>query len=156
MYLVCMYEAVSEWVTEIVLHEDKNHSTGLTMSELQIKAPNDRYGHRHELGWRQTTWKFGEIEDNVRKIHLGHLFKSIFRSLVFTSVFLFIQMIIRLYLTHAWLHFVLFSPTGPSGPSWSSSHDVRLCVCVCVCLSVPFPCDFFRVTNSKVFSSYLW
>ena len=27
------YEAVSEWVSERVLHEDKSHSTGLTMSD---------------------------------------------------------------------------------------------------------------------------
>ena len=30
------YEAVSEWVTEKVLREDKNPSTGLTMSDPQI------------------------------------------------------------------------------------------------------------------------
>ena len=34
-----------------------------------------------------------------------------------------------------------FSPTRPSGPSWSSSRHVRL---LFVCLSVPFPCDFFQ------------
>ena len=34
-----LYEAVSERVTEIVLHEDKNHSTGVTMSDPQIMVP---------------------------------------------------------------------------------------------------------------------
>ena len=33
----------------------------------------------------------------------GHFFVSIFRSLVFTSVFLLIKMILLLYFTHAWL-----------------------------------------------------
>ena len=36
-----MYEAVSEWVTEKVLRGDKNHSTGLTMSDPQIMVPNE-------------------------------------------------------------------------------------------------------------------
>ena len=35
-----------------------------------------------------------------------------------------------------------FSPTLPSGPSWSSSQRVCLCVCLSVCLFVPFQCDF--------------
>ena len=34
---------------------------------------------------------------------------------------------------------ISFSPTRPSGPSWSSSPDVR----VFVSLFVPFPCHFF-------------
>ena len=33
-----------------------------------------------------------------------------------------------------------FSPTRPSGPSWSVSRDV----CLYVYVYVPFPCDFFR------------
>ena len=36
-----MYEAVSEWVTERLLHEDKNHSTWLTMSDPKIMVPNE-------------------------------------------------------------------------------------------------------------------
>ena len=35
------YEEVSEWVTERVLREYKNQSTGLTMSEPQIMVPNE-------------------------------------------------------------------------------------------------------------------
>ena len=35
------YEEVSEWVTERVLREDRNQSTGLTMSEPQNMVPND-------------------------------------------------------------------------------------------------------------------
>ena len=34
-----------------------------------------------------------------------------------------------------WYWITTFSPTRPSGPSWSSSRDVRVSVCVCVCLS---------------------
>ena len=34
---------------------------------------------------------------------------------------------------------VIFSPTRPSGPSWSSSQHVRVSVGLCV----PFPCNFF-------------
>ena len=33
-----------------------------------------------------------------------------------------------------------FSPTRPSGPSWSSSRHVRVSVCLCVC---PLPMQFF-------------
>ena len=36
-------EAVSEWVTERVLREDKNLSTWLTMSDPQIMMPNEPY-----------------------------------------------------------------------------------------------------------------
>ena len=36
---------------------------------------------------------------------------------------------------------IMFSPTRPSGPSWSESRHVHVCVCVS---DVPFPCDFFR------------
>ena len=36
-----------------------------------------------------------------------------------------------------------FSPTRPSGPSWSSSQHVRVSVCLSVCVFVPFPCNFF-------------
>ena len=38
------------------------------------------------------------------------------------------------------IFFKKFSPILPSGPSWSSSRDVRLCFCL---YNVPFPCDFF-------------
>ena len=38
-----LYEALSESVTERVLREDKSHSTELTMSDLQIMAPNELY-----------------------------------------------------------------------------------------------------------------
>ena len=34
-------EAVSEWVTERVLREDKSHTAGLTMSDPQIMVPNE-------------------------------------------------------------------------------------------------------------------
>ena len=37
-----------------------------------------------------------------------------------------------------------FSPTPPSGPSWSSSRDVCLFVCLSVCLSV---CLFVSVMS---------
>ena len=37
-----------------------------------------------------------------------------------------------------------FSPTRPSGPSWSSSPDVRVCVCLSVC---PLPMKFFCVVG---------
>ena len=37
-----------------------------------------------------------------------------------------------------------FSPTRPSGPSWSSSHRVCRSVCLFVGLSVPFSCNFFQ------------
>ena len=40
-YMWQEYEAVSEWVTERVLREDKNHSTGLTMSDPPIMVPNE-------------------------------------------------------------------------------------------------------------------
>ena len=33
MVSIDTYEAVSEWVTERVVCEDKSHSTGLTMSD---------------------------------------------------------------------------------------------------------------------------
>ena len=39
------YGAVSEWVTERVLCEDKTHSTELTMSDPHIMLPNKRNGH---------------------------------------------------------------------------------------------------------------
>ena len=35
------YEAVSDRVTERVLREDKSHSIGLTMSDLQNRVPNE-------------------------------------------------------------------------------------------------------------------
>ena len=38
-----VYEAVSEWVTERVLREDKTHSTGLTMSDLDILVPKEQW-----------------------------------------------------------------------------------------------------------------
>ena len=38
--IVSQYEAVSEWVTERVLCEEKNHSTGLPMSDPHIMVPN--------------------------------------------------------------------------------------------------------------------
>ena len=46
-----------------------------------------------------------------------------------------------------WTEFFLsFSPTRPSGPSWSSSRIVCLCVCLCVCLS-PFHAIFFEASH---------
>ena len=39
------YEAVSEWVTERVLREDKSHSTGLTMRDPDILVPYEQDGH---------------------------------------------------------------------------------------------------------------
>ena len=41
MCSICNYETVSERVTERVLREDKNHSTGLKMSDPQIMVPNE-------------------------------------------------------------------------------------------------------------------
>ena len=35
------YEAVPEWVTERVLHEDKTHITGLTKNDPPIMLPNE-------------------------------------------------------------------------------------------------------------------
>ena len=40
---------------------------------------------------------------------------------------------------------VIFSPTWPSGPSWSSSRKVCVSVCVCVCLSRSHAIFFARV-----------
>ena len=37
----CTYEAGSESVTERVLHEDKTHSTGLTISDPNILVSNE-------------------------------------------------------------------------------------------------------------------
>ena len=41
MGLRCIYEVVSELVTERALREDKTHSTGLTMSDPDILVPNE-------------------------------------------------------------------------------------------------------------------
>ena len=39
--MVIGYGAISEWVTERVLREDKIHSTGLTISDFDMLVPND-------------------------------------------------------------------------------------------------------------------
>ena len=51
-----------------------------------------------------------------------------------------------------------FSPTRPSGTSWSSSRDVCLFDCLSVCLSdVPFSCNFLRGrTGAERASSMDW
>ena len=43
-----------------------------------------------------------------------------------------------------YMYIYIFSPTQPSGPSWSSSRHVCLSVCLCVCLMSPSHAIFFE------------
>ena len=47
--LLIEYEAVSEWVTERVLREDKTHSSGLTVSDPKSWCQINRLGHRSSV-----------------------------------------------------------------------------------------------------------
>ena len=50
-----------------------------------------------------------------------------------------------------------FSPTRPSGPSWSSSSEECFFVCLSVCLpDVPFSCNFFFVVGLVQSVLCLW